>query len=71
MLNIEVIKFEAQDVITASCTCKNADFCVKDENGKHIVYNLKYDDAGEINGASYKPCPADTHTGCKNPPAMG
>lgn len=38
MLNIEVIKFEAQDVITASCICNKGfhkEHFIKD--GKHFI----------------------------------
>ena len=65
MLNIEVIKFEAQDVITASCICGKANFCGGPEGGDHYAYFEKAD--GQID---HTICPADTHTDCKNPPAM-
>ncbi len=51
-LNVEVVKFEAQDVITASvaeCICGGDFYC-------------------EVNDGNHASCPAEEHVGCVLPP---
>lgn len=53
MLNIELIKFEAQDVITVSCTCP---------------YNTKHEGVAGSNWCAsedHPGCEADEHPNCK------
>ena len=62
-LEAEVVRFEAQDVITASvaapaeCICGDADYC-EDNNGVHVVWK----------NSEGKVCPAEEHEGCMRPP---
>lgn len=71
MLKIEVIRFEAEDVITASveapvvCTCPTATAHSIDADGRHVVAAESY--TGEDGNRYSTPtawCPASEHTGC-------
>ena len=78
MLKIEVIRFEAEDVITASveapvvpeqkpveCTCPTATAHSIDGDGRHVVAAESY--TGEDGNRYSTPtawCPASEHTGC-------
>ena len=68
-LNVEVVKFEAQDVITASvaeCICKDADPDMShvDNNGHRITK--------ELNGQKwdFTYCPATEHHDCPEDPTI-
>ena len=57
MLKIEVIKFEAQDVITASCICnKGFEKAHAIVDGKHIIGV-----GNDWNNLKVKECHADKH----------
>ena len=75
MLKIEVIRFEAEDVITASveapaekpavCTCPTATDHSIDIDGRHIVAADSYKgEDGNMYSTPTAWCPASEHTGC-------
>lgn len=68
-LNVEVVKFEAQDVITASvaeCVCSDADSDMShvDNEGHRIAKKL------EGQRWIYTYCPATEHVGCPEDPTI-
>ena len=63
MLKIEVVKFEAQDVITASVAAPDC-ICSSDTYTAHMLYGKGDHTYTDVNMSDVPKCPASSHPYC-------